>query len=162
MAATLAAKGIDNYCPLNKVSRQWSDRRKVILEPLFKGYVFVSPDTPDPFEIKKVDGILNFIYWNGKPAIVRPDEIDTIRKFLDEFTDVSVTEINAKENDKVIIKQGLLMNHKGILLELHGSRAKVRIDSMGVVLTAVRAAVAVSVMSISSGRSSWLHPQSKS
>ena len=37
-----------------------------------------------------VSGVLNFVYWNGKPAIVKEEEIDTIRKFLNEYEDVEV------------------------------------------------------------------------
>ena len=137
VAANLSEKGIENYCPLNKVTRQWSDRKKIVLEPLFKGYVFVTQDIPDVLEIKKTDGILNFVYRNGKPGVVREEEINTIRKFLDEFSDVTLADLNTNVNDEVLIKQGLLMDHKGIILELNGNKAKVRIDSMGVQLVAV-------------------------
>ncbi len=137
MAATLAAKGVEHYCPLNKVSRQWSDRKKVVLEPLFKGYVFIYLDKTDQPEIKNTAGIINFIYWNGKPAVVRNHEIETIKKFLAEFEDVTVTDINAKVDDTVLIKQGLLMDFKGVVLELSGSRARVKIESMGLQLTAL-------------------------
>ena len=41
VSGILDDNGIENYCPLNKVVKQWSDRKKVILEPLFKSYVFV-------------------------------------------------------------------------------------------------------------------------
>ena len=41
VADLLTKKQIENYCPLNRVLRQWSDRKKVILEPLFTSYVFV-------------------------------------------------------------------------------------------------------------------------
>ena len=34
-------KGVESYCPLNKVRRKWSDRIKTVEEPLFKSYVFV-------------------------------------------------------------------------------------------------------------------------
>jgi transcription antitermination factor NusG len=40
----LQGKGIESYCPLNKVRRKWSDRIKTIEEPLFKSYVFVKID----------------------------------------------------------------------------------------------------------------------
>ena len=36
VAALLDAKGIEYYCPLNRVVKQWSDRKKTVLEPLFK------------------------------------------------------------------------------------------------------------------------------
>ena len=116
VAETLAAKGIKNYCPLNRVMRQWSDRQKVVFEPLFKGYVFVSPDQPDKWDVKKTDGILNYVYWLGKPAIVRESEIDTIKKFLQEFDAVEVSDQRMLANDAVVVKQGIMMNYKGIIL----------------------------------------------
>jgi hypothetical protein len=35
VAEILTDKKIENYCPLNKVVRQWSDRKKIVHEPLF-------------------------------------------------------------------------------------------------------------------------------
>jgi transcription antitermination factor NusG len=136
VAATMLAKGIENYCPLNKVTRQWSDRKKIVEEPLFKGYVFVSPEQSDNRDIKKIDGIINYVYWLGKPAVVRESELNTIKKFLQEFNDVEVTDKAAVANDKVIVRQGVLMDHKGIIIEVWGNKAKVKIDSMGIQLTA--------------------------
>lgn len=136
VAATLLTKGIENYCPLNKVTRQWSDRKKTVYEPLFKGYVFVSPDQPDKWDIKKTDGIINYVYWLGKPAVVRESELQKIKKFLQEFDDVEITKKAAEANDVVMIKQGLLMDYKGIIIEVWGNKAKVKIDSMGLQLTA--------------------------
>ena len=42
-----------------------------------------------------------------------------------------------KINDEVEIKQGLLMNFKGIVLEVIGNSAKVKIEGMGITLTAI-------------------------
>ena len=52
VALLLQQKGIEHYCPLNKVTRQWSDRRKIVVEPLFKGYVFVKVSEALKWEIK--------------------------------------------------------------------------------------------------------------
>ena len=41
VAERLSGAGDTVYCPLQKVRRQWSDRLKVIEEPLFKGYAFI-------------------------------------------------------------------------------------------------------------------------
>lgn len=137
VATTLADRGIVHYCPLNKVQKQWSDRKKVVMEPLFKGYVFVQLEEQKKWDAKLVDGILNYVYWLGKPAVVRPEEIDTIRKFLQEFEGVEVVNASLGSNDKVIVKQGILMNYKGIVLEVAGNKAKVNIESMGLQLSAV-------------------------
>ena len=137
VSALLSEKGIENYCPLNRVVKQWSDRRKVILEPVFKSYVFVKIEEAKKWDLKKINGILNFVYWLGKPAVIKEEEINIIRKFLNEFSEVQVTEERGlKVNTKVRIKQGLMMNYQGLLIELTGNRAKVRIDSMGISLNA--------------------------
>ena len=133
----LQDKGIENYCPLNKVMRQWSDRKKAVLEPLFKGYVFVQVDEAAKWELLTINGIVNYVYWLGKPARIREDEIDTIRRFLNEFEDIEVTEAGLQANTTVRVKQGVLMNYKGIVLEVQGNKARVRIESMGLQLSAV-------------------------
>ena len=108
----------------------------MVLEPLFKSYVFVQVTEPKKWELMKINGIVNYVYWLGKPAVIRDEEIDTIKKFLNEFSDVEVVQQSMEVNSKVRIKQGLLMNYQGILLEIKGSKAIVRIESMGLQLSA--------------------------
>ena len=136
VAALLDDAGIDHYCPINKVMRQWSDRKKVVQEPLFKGYVFVQVAEDEKFKVLQVNGIVNFVYWLGKPATIRANEIDTIKRFLNEFGSIEILKTELKPDKAVRIKQGLLMNYNGIVLELNGNKAKVRIESMGIQLSA--------------------------
>ena len=136
VAKLLDEHGIENYCPLNKVVKQWSDRKKVILEPVFKSYVFVKIEDDKKWEIKRINGVLNYVYWLGKPGLIKEEEIQTIRKFLDEFDNVEVQPIDFKVNAKVRIAQGVLMNYEGLLLRVSGNKAVVKIDSMGLQLSA--------------------------
>lgn len=136
MASLLLEKGIENYCPINKVTRQWADRKKVVLEPVFKGYVFVKVEDDKKWEVKSVSGILNFVYWLGKPAVIRDEEIDIIRKFLNEFNDVQVESKGFVVNTAVRIRQGVLMNYKGMIVEVLGNRAVVKIDTLDLQLSA--------------------------
>ena len=136
VAATLLEKGIENYCPINKVIRQWSDRKKMVMEPVFKGYVFVKLEENKKWQVKDVNGILNFVYWLGKPAVIRDEEIDTIRKFLNEFEDVQVEPKGVVVNSEVRIRQGVLMNYHGIVVEVLGNRAVVKIETLDIQLSA--------------------------
>lgn len=136
VSKSLTEKGIENYCPLNKVIRQWSDRKKSVLEPIFKSYVFVKIADEKKWDIKQVNGIVNFVYWLGKPAHIREEEINIVKKFLNEFTNIQVENMDMNINSTVRIKQGVLMNYRGLLLELNGNTAKVKIESMGIQLTA--------------------------
>lgn len=136
VASMLQEKGIENYCPINKVTRQWSDRKKVVHEPVFKGYVFVRLQEEKKWEVKEVNGILNFVYFLGKPAKIRDEEIDTIRRFLNEFNDVHVESRGLVVSSEVRIKQGVMMNYHGVVVEVLGNRAVVKIDTLDIQLSA--------------------------
>src|SRR6476620_1928453 len=105
----LSNKNIENYCPLNKVVRQWADRKKIVLEPLFTSYVFVHAETVEHLAIKQTDGIMNFFYWLGQPAVIRDEEIDAIKQFLDEYRNVQLEKIDVNMHDRVRISSGPLM-----------------------------------------------------
>lgn len=135
VASSLEAKGIEFYCPLNKVVKQWSDRKKIVLEPLFKSYVFVQVEENRKWDLLKIEGIINYVSWLGRPAKIKESEIATIRKFLKEFKTAEVVEGPLEINTKVKVKQGALMNYQGILLQISGNRASVKIESMGLQLT---------------------------
>jgi len=137
IAAILDQKGIENYCPLNKVERRWSDRKKTIMEPLFKGYIFIKVEEPKKWDIKQIDGIVNYVYWLGKPARIRESEINNIKFFLKEFTSVEVINNKIVIKDAVIINEGVLMNYKGMVIDVFGNKARVQIDSLGIRLSAL-------------------------
>jgi len=134
---SLVKKGIEAYCPLNKVRRKWSDRMKTIEEPLFKSYVFVKVEDAGMTEVRFVDGVLNYVYWNGKPAIVREEEIIEIKKFMSEYEDVEVSSIELKPADAVVLNAGVMMGATGRVMRMMGNNTvEVRIDSLGFILTA--------------------------
>jgi transcription antitermination factor NusG len=133
----LDQKGIEAYCPLNKVKRKWSDRIKTIEEPLFKSYVFVKVAEAEKTEVRFVDGVLNFVYWNGKPAVVREEEIVEIKKFLSEYEDVQVSDIDIKPADEVMLTTGVMMGATArVLRVLSKNVVEVFIDSLGFKITA--------------------------
>jgi transcription antitermination factor NusG len=132
----LVQKGIEVYCPLNKVRRKWSDRIKTVEEPLFKSYVFVKVGDEERTKVRMTDGVVNFVYWEGKPAIIKEKEIQTIKRFLDEHENVEVVKIDLNEGDRVQVVAGPMMDQEGKVLEVKNKVAKVCIDSLGYMLIA--------------------------
>jgi len=132
----LTAKGIEAYCPLNKVRRKWSDRIKLIEEPLFKSYVFVKVDEEGRTPVRMTNGVVNFVYWNGKPAVIKEKEILTIKKFLNEYEEVCVLKAGLLPSDPVVVTSGPLMDKEGTILEIKNKMAKVVIESLDSVLVA--------------------------
>jgi transcription antitermination factor NusG len=136
VAELLAKKKVEVYCPLNKVHRQWADRKKVVLEPLFTSYVFVHVSEKEHLDIKQTDGVINFVYWLNKPAVIRNEEIDTIKKFLNEYDHVTVERTQVNLNDRVRIINGPLMMWEGNVVEIRTNTVKITLPSLGQTLVA--------------------------
>ncbi|WP_153799437.1 UpxY family transcription antiterminator [Foetidibacter luteolus] len=132
----LTKKNIESWCPLQKVERQWSDRRKVIEEPLFKSYVFVHISEEDKTNVLRTDGVLNFVYYLGKPAVIRDDEVNLVKTYLlEEDARVSVQSFSSlEENVKVMIKSGVFMHNTGRVLRTANKRVYVRLESLDQVM----------------------------
>jgi transcription antitermination factor NusG len=136
VADTLEHHNITNYCPLNKVVRQWSDRKKTVHVPLFTSYVFVHITDKQFGELKKIDGILNFVYWLGRPAQIKDEEIDIIKRFLNEHTNVQLEKTEVAVNDTVKVVQGSLLDREGTIVEIKNKLIKVALPSLGYIMYA--------------------------
>jgi transcription antitermination factor NusG len=133
----LIDKGVECYCPLNKVKRKWSDRTKTVEEPLFKSYVFVKVTEEERTKVRLTNGVVNFVYWNGKPAVVREKEIQTIKLFLDEHENVQVRPMDLTVQQRILITSGTFMDRTATVLDVRKKEVKVSIDSIGYELVAL-------------------------
>lgn len=136
VAKQLEQKKIEHYCPLNKVQRQWSDRKKIILEPLFSCYVFVCLDETQLLPVRQTDGVMNFVYWLSKPAVIREEEIFTIKRFLSEYENIKLEKTMVNVNDRVRITSGPLMERQGNVLEIRSKTVKVSLPTLGYTIVA--------------------------
>jgi transcription antitermination factor NusG len=132
----LALKGIESYCPTQKVNKRWTDRNKVIDEPIFKSYVFVKITEKEKVEVRLTTGVVNFVYWLGKPAEIAEKDILTIKKFLNEYSPVSAKPLYLIENQRVKIMTGLLMDKEAIVKKVLKNKVLVELQIIGFVLTA--------------------------
>ena len=136
VAEVLSKKGVEVFCPLNKVVRQWSDRKKTIQEPLFSAYVFVHTTCSQHTAIRQTDGVINLVYWLGNPAVIRDEEIDAIKLFVLEHTNVQLEKIAVNVSDRVRITDGVFMHREGDVLEVKSKTVKLFLPSLGYTITA--------------------------
>lgn len=132
----LIKKEIESWCPVQKVQKQWSDRKKIIEEPLFRSYVFVNIGEGERVKVLSTDGALNFVHYLGKPAVIRNEEIDMIKKYLSE-ADAQIEIISSegfKENTKVKVNHGVFMDNNGIVLRGGKKKVYVQLLSLGRVM----------------------------
>lgn len=134
--AALVRKGIESWCPLQKVERQWSDRKKLIEDPLFKSYVFVHIDNTERAKVLMTDGVLNFVYYLGKPAVIKHEEVDLIKKYLAE-KDASISILSQegyKEEMRIKVNHGVFMGNEGTVIRGGRKKVYVKLESLGQVM----------------------------
>lgn len=136
----LTRKKIKAYLPLQNVIRQWSDRKKEIKVPMFPNYVFINSTERERFKLLKIGGVLKFITFEGKPAMVSEDEISNIMKFE---TMVFEIESNLVSGDEVIIVDGPFTGLQGKLFFKRGK------ERLGVHLSSINQSLSIEVCSTS-------------
>lgn len=136
VAESLMRNRLESYCPLNRVVRQWSDRKKVIEEPLFNSYVFTRLLPSEQTLVRQINGVVNFVYWLGRPAIIRAEEIQVIRDFLHQYQNVKLEKAPIHIDDDVQIIQGPLVEMIGKVVSVNHKLVRVIIKSLGYALTA--------------------------
>jgi transcription antitermination factor NusG len=128
----LMQKGFESWCPVQKKERQWTDRKKIIEEPLFRSYVFIKASKADYTTILSTIGVVNFLYFEKKPAVIRDKEIDIIKKYLG-LAEVSIQVIdmgNIPSQTKVTINQGLFMGQRGEVVKSGKKTVYVQLESI--------------------------------
>ena len=125
--------GIETYLPLYKTIRQWSDRKKKVEVPLFNSYIFVRSPEKQRFEILSVYGVVRYLYYLGKPAIIRQKEIDGIRRFLNQTEGYKIT---VEVGDKVEISSGVMEGVFGEVIRVGKDKLVLQIEQLGMNLVA--------------------------
>ncbi|WP_443938135.1 UpxY family transcription antiterminator [Pedobacter sp. MW01-1-1] len=120
----LQNKQITAYLPLKKTLKQWSDRKKLIEEPLIKSYLFVYMSAKEHAEVLMTNGIARFVYFSGKIASIPEKQIEDLKLLLATEADLEIFEHDIKPGEKVLIKAGPF---KGIIAELVSVQNKQRI-----------------------------------
>ena len=135
VAERLSAAGYNVYCPLHKVRRQWSDRMKVVEEPLFKGYLFIQIQDKRRDEVFNYSGAVRYLFWLRRPAIVRESEICTIQKWLGQYdhSDIDISKI--LPGDYVRITSGPFTGEQAIFLDKNNNKAVVQLKELGLQLS---------------------------
>ena len=135
VAERLTAAGYNVYCPLHKVKRQWSDRVKIIEEPLFKGYLFIQVEDHKRDQVFSFPGTVRYLFWLRRPAVVRDAEIKTIQKWLGEYAHEDIDISDILPGDYVRITSGPFTGEQAVLLDKTNKKAIVQLKELGIQLS---------------------------
>ena len=131
VADKLALSSIEVFCPLLKRKKLWSDRWKWVDEPLFRSYCFVSLEDKDRDSVFTIPGVVRYVYYCGKPAIIRSKEIDLLKSWLMQYDHDSIVAENLNVNDRIRIRSGALMDKEAAVLESKGNYALLFLEDLG-------------------------------
>ncbi len=117
--ALLQESGIESFLPLIEEVHQWSDRKKLVREPLFRGYLFVRTDLRRKVEILQTTGVVRFVEFGGKPVFIPEYQIEWVKLALREPKKVQ-REPYFSEGDIVRVVAGPLSGLEGFITETRG------------------------------------------
>ena len=130
----LSQMGIKCYCPTTKVIKQYSDRKKKILKPLMPSYVLVFIDEINRNDVFAVSGVVRYLFWLGKPAIIRESEVELMKRYLKGIYE-SVSLTNFTKGQLYRISEGILSGKTGKVIETQKNKIKLELQSLGMVVT---------------------------
>ncbi len=134
VAEQLKEAGVECYCPLITRMRQWSDRKKKVEVPLFNSYVFVQLAESDRNSVFISSGVVRYLFWLGKPAMVRDTEIETIKSWLTGPNSDSVSVVPYQVGERIKVASGPFSNQEAIVQEVSKTHYVLVLESLGCVL----------------------------
>lgn len=82
VADLLRRKEIETFLPVYKTMRRWKNGDHPVELPLFRGYAFVRIALRDRLHVLKVPGVVCLVGFDGSPAPLPEEEIDSLRRAL--------------------------------------------------------------------------------
>ncbi|NIT59129.1 MAG: UpxY family transcription antiterminator [Aliifodinibius sp.] len=110
---------IECFLPLKTVTKYWSDRKKLLEEPLFPSYVFVYANSKQRYEALQPDGVVRMVTFSGGPARIPDEQIEAVRRILHSGY-LPTVDNNLSKGDRVEIIAGPLIGLKGFVSEPRG------------------------------------------
>ena len=115
----LTSRGLETFYPSFKLRRRWSDRVKVIDQPLFPGYLFCRFTPDERATVLRTPGVVHVVCSGREPVPVDESELNHIRT-------VVMAELAAnphpflKIGQRVRLDRGPLAGAEGLLTALNG------------------------------------------
>ena len=134
VASQLSAMGITNYCPTITLVKQYSDRKKKVTKPLLSSYVMVQLEEKERNKVFTCNGIVRYLFFLGKPAVVPAPEIKLMQDHLNGVcNDFKVTKLFV--GDSHTITEGPFSGVTGKVVETNNTKVKLELASLGMQIT---------------------------
>jgi transcriptional antiterminator RfaH len=138
VAESILKIGIESYCPVYKQIKQYSDRKKKVQKPLIPSYVFVKINDQYREKVFEIGGVVRYLFWLGKPAEVREEEIELLKNNLSgNYNEITIS--NLIKGKEYTIPSGPLKGKKGKIIDVLKNKLRLELASLGLMVTLTRA-----------------------
>jgi transcription antitermination factor NusG len=138
VANSLTKKKVENFIPLVCSETQKTWRNKQIFKPLFKSYVFIHTTEQEAAGLtKNTDGVINLLYWLGKPAVINDAEINAIKEFTEGYQNIELEKltVNTAGIERNIYRSSYEIDGN-VLVAVKNKTIKINLPSLGYALIA--------------------------
>ena len=125
----LLAYGIEAYCPMRKEIRFWSDRKKKVDVPVLPSMVLVRIDEKNVNDVFNINGVVRYMFWLGKRAIVRDKEVNILKNYLKGNTIINQEIIKLNPGDRINIPE--FNDENGVVEKTSNNTAWVFLENLG-------------------------------
>ena len=134
VAEALQKIGVRAYCPVYTQLKQYSDRKKKVTKPLLRSYVLVKIEDKDRNQVFEIPGVVRYVFWLGKPAIVREDEIVLMENNLSGIYE-SISVSTLEKGAAYTIPEGPFKGLSGKVVHLDHNKMQLELPSLGMLVT---------------------------
>jgi transcription antitermination factor NusG len=128
-ASFLEARGFEQFLPLYRAPKRWSDRVVEQSLPMFPGYLFCRFDGRYRAPLLSGLGIVSIVAFGGKLAQIDDIEIEGIRKALGSGHNMEPYPY-LQEGQKIRIEKGPLQGLRGILVKKRSWRMVISVEML--------------------------------
>ncbi len=128
----LERQGIQAYLPIQKLTRVYASKRKVVEMPLISCYIFVKITKPEYLRVLQTEGVVTFVKIAKNLISIPEKEIEIMKQVVGEGIPVTAEPKGMHRGDEVEIIGGSLTGLKGTLVDNHGDKEVIiDLDNMG-------------------------------
>ncbi|MBK7632563.1 MAG: UpxY family transcription antiterminator [Ignavibacteriales bacterium] len=117
----LSTLGVSTYLPSTTLLKKWSDRKKEVIVPIIRGYIFIHANEKERLYSLEQKSVVKCLFDAGRSAVIPDWQIENLKRVLEYKPEITV-ENGITFGDSVKIIDGPFEGVIGILISTSKGR----------------------------------------
>lgn len=122
---------VEAFCPTITKIKTWSDRKKKVSAPLLNSIIFIKTNERNRNKVFVIPSVVRYLFWLGKPAIVKEKEIDQLHFITQNKSVVSHKVETIKQGEKLNLEPFGFDNMTGTVDKISKNNYWVVLETLG-------------------------------